>query len=121
MGQSGDLMRVRAQSRTAVQWVVRLQSPGVAVCQCVWLVAVLRWLVMDEVVVIHMLGVKGLLFFLCVQLDTVLQLCICPLDGGELHVMYCAFGFSGVVGDDPAQLERYCSPEHRLLDYRLPH
>ena len=64
---------------------------GVAVCQCVLPVVGLRWLVMDEEVVIHTVGVGGLLCFLCVQLDALLQLCICPLDGGELHVTYCGF------------------------------
>ena len=78
---------------------------GVAACQCVWLVAGLRWLVMDEEVVIHTVGIGGLLRFLCVQLDAVLKLSICPLDGGELHVTYCAFGFRGVVGDDPVELD----------------
>ena len=95
--------------------------PGVAACQCVWLVAGLRWLVTDEEVVIHTVGVGGLLRFLCVQLDAVLQLCICPLDGGELHVTYCGFGFRGVVSDDSIELESYRSPEHCLLDFRLPH
>ena len=95
--------------------------PGVAVCQCMSLVAGLRWLVMDEEAVIHTVGMGGLLCFLCVQLDVVLQLCICPLDGGELHVTYCGFGFWGVVGDDPVELRLYSSPEHRLLDFRLPH
>ena len=66
------------------------------------------------------MGVGGMLCFLCVQLDAVLQLCICPLDGGELHVTYCGFGFWGLVGDYPVELEWYRSPEHRLLDFRLP-
>ena len=35
--------------------------------------------------------------------------------------MYCGFGFRGMVGDDPVELEWYLSPEHRLLDFRLPH
>ena len=39
--------------------------PGVAVCQCVSLVAGLRWLVMDEEVVIHTVCLGGLLCFLC--------------------------------------------------------
>ena len=95
--------------------------PGVAVCQCVWLVVGMRWLVMDEEVVIHTVGVGGLLCFLCVQLGVVLQLCICPLDGGELHVTYCGFGVRGVVGDDPVELEWYRPPEHRLLGFWLPH
>ena len=63
--------------------------------QCVWLVAGLRWLVMDEEVVIHRVAVEGLLWFLCVQVDAVLQLCICPLNGGELHVTYCGLQFLG--------------------------
>ena len=92
-----------------------------AVCQCVWLVPGLRWLVMDEEVVIHTVVVGGLLCFLCVQLDAVLQPCICPLDGGELHVMHCGFWFRGVVGDDPVELEWYRSPEHHLLDSRFQH
>ena len=79
--------------------------PGVAVCQWVWLFAGLRWLVMDEEVVIHTVSLTGLLCYLCVQLDAVLQLCICPLDGGELHVTYCGFGFRGVVGDYPVEME----------------
>ena len=95
--------------------------PGLAVCQCVSLVAGLRWLVMDEEVVIHTLGVGDLLCFLCVQLDAVLQLCICPLDGGELHVTYCGLVVLGVGGDDPVELERYRSPGHCLLDSSLPH
>ena len=94
--------------------------PGVAVCQSVWLVAGLHWLVMDEEVVIHTVVVGGLLCFLCVQLDAVLQLRICPLDGCKLHVTYCGFGFRGVVGDDPVELEWYRSPEHRFLDFRFP-
>ena len=85
-------------------------------CQCVWQVAGLCWLVMDKEVVIHTVGVGGLLCFLCVQLDAVLQLCICPLDGGELHVTYCGFGFR-----DPVELEWYRSPVHHLLDFSLPH
>ena len=60
--------------------------PGVAVCRCVWLVTGLCGLVMDEEVVIHTAVVGGLLRFLCVQLDAVLQLCVCPLDDRELHV-----------------------------------
>ena len=79
--------------------------PGVAVCQCVWLVTGLRGLVMDEDVVIHTAVVGGLLCFLCVQQDAVLQLCICPVDGSELHVTYYCFWFRGVVGDDPVELE----------------
>ena len=50
-----------APSCSAVWWVVRLQFEGVAVCQCVWLVAGLRWLVKDEGVVIHTVVVVGLL------------------------------------------------------------
>ena len=76
---------------------------------------------MDDEVVIHTAVVGGLLCFLCVQLAAVLQLCVRPLDGGELHVTYCGFGFRGVVGDDPVELEWYRSPEHRFLDLRLPH
>ena len=90
--------------------------PGFAVCQFVWLVAGLRWPVMDEEGLIHTVVVGGLLCFLRVQLDAVLQLCICPLDGGLLHVTYCGFGFRGVVGHDPVELEWYRPPEHRLLD-----
>ena len=95
--------------------------PGTAVCQCVWLVAGLRWLVMDEKFVIHTVVVGGLFCFLWVQLDVVLQLCICPLDGGELHMTYCGFRSRGVVGDDPVELEWYRFREHRFLDFRLPH
>ena len=95
--------------------------PGVAVCQCLWLVAGLHGLVMDEGVVISTAVVVGLLCFLGVQLDAVLQLCVCPLVGGEFHVTYCGFGFRGVLGDNPAVLEWYLSPEHRFLDLRLPH
>ena len=94
---------------------------GVAVCQCVWLVTGLRGPVMDEEVVIHTAVAGGLLCFLCVRLDAVLQSCICSLDGGELHVTYCGFGFRGVVGDEPVELEWYRSPEHCFLDFRLPH
>ena len=94
---------------------------GVAVCQCVWLVAGLRWLVLNEEVVIHTVPLGGLLCFWCVQLDALLQLCICSLDGGELHETYCGLGFWGVVGDYPVELERYRPPEHHLLDFRLPH
>ena len=94
---------------------------GVAVCQCVWLVTGLRGLVMEQEVAIHTAVVGGLLCFLCVQLDAVLQLCVCPPDGRELHVTYCGFGFRDGVGDDPVELEWYRSPEHRLLDLRLPH
>ena len=72
--------------------------PGVAVCQCVWLVAGLHGLVMDEEVVISTAVVVGLLCFLGVQLDAVLQLCVCPLVGGELHVTYCGFRFRDVLG-----------------------
>ena len=90
-------------------------------CQCVWIVAGLRWLVMDEDVVTHTVGLGGLLCFRCVQLDAVLKLCICPLGGGELHVTYCGFGFRGVVADDPVELEWYRPPEHCLLDFRLLH
>ena len=43
-------------------------------CQCVWLVAGLCWLVMDEEVVIHTVGVGGVLCFVCVQLDALLHL-----------------------------------------------
>ena len=46
--------------------------PVVAVCLCVWLVAGLPVLVMDEEVVIHIAVVGGLLCFLCVHLDAVL-------------------------------------------------
>ena len=99
----------------------RCSFPGVAVCQCVWLVAGLRWLVMDEEIVIHTVVVGGLSWLICVQLDAVLQLCICPPDGGELHVTYCGFGFRDVVGDDSVELEWYRSAEHRFLDLRLPH
>ena len=52
----------------------RWSLPGVAVCQCVWLGAGLLWLVMDEEVVIHTVGVGRLLCCLCVQLDALLQL-----------------------------------------------
>ena len=90
-------------------------------CQCLWLVAGLRWLVMDGEVPIHMVGVGGLLRFLCVQLDAVLQLFICPLDGGELHLTYCGFGFRSVVSNETVELEWYRSSEHCLLDFRLPH
>ena len=58
---------------------------------------------------------------MCVQLDAAPQLYICPLDGGELHVTYCGFGFRGVVSDDPVELKWYPSPEHRILDFWLPH
>ena len=85
--------------------------PGVAVCHCVSLVAGLRWLVMDEQVVIHTVGDGGLLCFLCIQLDAVLQLCICLLDSGELRVTYCGFEFRSVVGDDDVELEWYHPPE----------
>ena len=36
---------------------------------------------------------------------------------------YCGFGFQGVVGDDPVELERewHLSPEHCFLDLGLPH
>ena len=95
--------------------------PGAAVCQCVWVVAGLRWLVMDESIVIHTVVLGGLLCFLCVQLDAVLQLCICPLDSGELLVTYFGFRVQGVVGGDPVELEGHCSPEHCFLDFRLPH
>ena len=90
-------------------------------CQCVWLVAGLRWPVMDEEVVINMVVVGGLLCFLFVQLDAELQLCICPFHGGEFHGTYCGFRFSGLVGDDPVDLEWYRSPQHRLPDFWLPH
>ena len=90
-------------------------------CQCVWLGAGLRWPVIDEEAVIHPVGVGSMLCFQCVQLDAVLQLCICGLDSGEFDVMYCGFGFQGVVGDDPVELEWYRFPEHRFLDFRLPH
>ena len=69
----------------------------------------------------HTAVVGSLLCFLCVQLDAVLQVCVRPLDGSELHVTYCGFGFRGVVGDDPVGLEWYRSPEHRFLDLWLPH
>ena len=46
--------------------------PVVAMCPCVWFVAGLRVLVMDEEVVIHTAVVGGLLCFLCVHLDAVL-------------------------------------------------
>ena len=121
MGQSGYFMVMCAPSCSAVWWVVRLQFCRVAVCQCVWLVTGLRGLVMDEEVVIHTAVMGGLLCFPCLRLDAVLQLCICPFDGGELHVTYCGFGFRGVVGDDPVDLEWYRSPEQRFLDFRLPH
>ena len=120
MGQSGYLPGVRAASCSAMWWVVR-ELLGIAACQYVWLVAGLRWPVLDEEVVIHTVGVGGLLRFRCVQLDVVLQLCICPLDGGELHLTYCGCGFQGVLGDDPAELEWYRSPVHRLLDFWLLH
>ena len=76
--------------------------PGVAVCQCVRLVTELRGLVMDEEVVIYTAVVGGLLSFLCVQLDAVLQVCTYLFDGGELHVTYCGFGFWG--GNDLVEL-----------------
>ena len=121
MGQSSYLMGVRAPSCIVVWWVCGCSLPGVALCQGVRLVAGLRWLVMDEDVVIHTVGVGALLCFLCVQLDSLLQLCICPPDRGKLHVTYSGLGFRGVVSDDPVELERYRSPEHRLLDFWLPH
>ena len=86
-----------------------------------WLVTGLRGLVMDEEVAIHTAVVGDLLCFLCVQLDALLQLCVRPLDGGELHVTYCGFAFQDVVGDDPLELEWYGSHEHCFLDLRLPH
>ena len=46
--------------------------PLVAVCPCVWLVAGLLVLVMNEESVIHTAVVGGLLCFLCVHLDAVL-------------------------------------------------
>ena len=76
---------------------------------------------MDEEVVIHTAVVGGLLCFLCVQLDSLLQRCVRPLHGGGLHVTYCGFGFRGVIGDDPLELEWYRFPVHRFLDLRLPH
>ena len=85
------------------------------------LVAGLCGVVIDEEVVIHTAVVGGLLRFLCLQLDAMLQLCVRPLDGAELHVTCCGFGFWGVVGDDPVELEWYWSPEHRFPDLRLPH
>ena len=101
-------------------WVVHLQfSWGCRVSVCAASRRVAR-LVMDEEVVIHTVVVGGLLCFLCVQLDAVLQLCIHPLDSGELHVRYCGFGFRGVVGDDPVELEWYRSLEHRFLDFWFP-
>ena len=47
-------------------------SPVVAACPCVWLVAGLGVLVVDEEVVIHTAVVGCLLCFLCVHLDAVL-------------------------------------------------
>ena len=90
-------------------------------CQCVGLVAGLHELVINEEAVIHTAVVGVLLCFLCVQLDVVLQLCVRPLDGSELHVTYCGFWFRGVVGDNPVELEWYRSPEHRFLDLWLLH
>ena len=77
-------------------------------------------LVVDEEVIVHAAVVGCLLCFLCVYLDTVLQLCIRPLDGGELHLTYGGLRFWGVVGNDPVELEWHRSPEYRLLDLRLP-
>ena len=93
----------------------------VAMCPCVWLVPGLCVLVMDEEAVIHTAVVEGLLCFLSVHLDAVLQLCVRSPDGGELHVTYRGFGFRGVVGDDPVELKWYHTPDHRFLDFRLPH
>ena len=47
-------------------------TPVVAACPCVWLVAGLCLLVMDEEVVIRKAVVGCLLCFLCVHLDAVL-------------------------------------------------
>ena len=52
--------------------MVRRQFLAVAACQCVWLVAGLCTLVVDEEVVIHTAVVGCLLCFLCVHLDAVL-------------------------------------------------
>ena len=46
--------------------------PVAAICLCVWLVAGLCMLAMDEEVVIHTAVVRVLLCFLCVYLDAVL-------------------------------------------------
>ena len=94
---------------------------AVAVGPCVWLVARLRVWVVDEEIIVRAAVVGCMLCFLCVYLDAVLQLCVRPLDGGELHVTYCGPGFRGVVGDDSVKLEWYRSSEHCLLDFRLPH
>ena len=102
-------------------WCCAGSLPMVAMCPCVRFFAGLRVLVMDEEVVIHAAVLGGLLCFLCVHLDAVLQLCVRTPDGGELHVTYRCFRIWGVVGDDPVELDWHRSPEHRFFDLRLPH
>ena len=62
-------------------------------------------LVVDEEIIVRAAVVGRMLCFLCVYLNAVLQLCVRPLDGGELHVTYCGPGFQGMVGDDPVKPE----------------
>ena len=93
----------------------------VAACPCVWLVAGLCVLVVDEEVVIHKAVVGCLLCFLCIHLDAVLHMCVRSPDGGEFHVTYCGPRFWGVIHDDPVELEWRHSPEHRFLHLRLLH
>ena len=50
-------------------------------------------LVMYEQVVVSTLVVRGMLRCLCVELDAMLQLCICPSDGCELRVAHCCRPF----------------------------
>ena len=71
-GRSGLYMGVRALRCSAVCRVVHWQFPGgCRVPMCVWLVAWLCVLVMDEEVVIRTAVVGCLLCFLCVHRDAV--------------------------------------------------
>ena len=74
-GSRDDRVTIRGCARFGAVWCGGWCSgsfSSVAVCPCVWLVAGLRVLVVDEEAVIHMAVMGGLLCFLCVQLDALL-------------------------------------------------
>ena len=60
----------------------------------------LNRLAMHEQVVVGMSVTLGVLSLLRVQLDAMLQLCVCSFDRRELHVAHCGLCIRCIVSDD---------------------
>ena len=73
-----------------------------------WLVCRLNRLIMDEQIIVGMLVAQGVLPFLRVQLDAILQLCVRSFHGRERHVAHSGLCIGCIVSDDSVELQGYC-------------